>query len=145
MDITFLVQSLLGLISLLAVLMFFLLYTFKEKKKPQPQEQTPESPKIDTSLPALRKIIRNPEATSEELADALQLVLKYHGTIHPKLGMRPHPDFDSYGDILFQIGRHKHINKDILLRFNKELEKNNPSYAKEIDDALMRGLNSRGI
>ena len=145
MDITLLIQSLLGLISLLAILMYFLLSSFKERKKQALKEQIAEGPKRDTSLVALRKIIRNPDSSAQELEEALDLILKYHPTIHPKLGVRTHPDFDSYVEILFHVGRHKHINKKIILHFDKELERLNPSYAKEIDDALMRGLNSRGV
>jgi len=147
MDITLLIQSILGLVSLLAVLLFFLLYNFKGKtiKREQKREENTAQERVDTTLMALRKIIRNPHSTAKELENALSLVLKYHSNIHPKLGIRTHPDFDSYAEILFHIGRHKHINKSILLHFNKELEKKNPEYKKEIDDALMRGLNSRGI
>ena len=145
MDITLIVQSLLGLVSLLAILMFFLLNPLKERKKITPKEELPEKAKTDTSLPALRKIIRDPDSTADELASALELVLKYHPAIHSKLGARCHPDFDSYAEILFHIGRHKHINKKIILHFDKELKNENPSYKKDIDDALMRGLNSRGL
>jgi len=146
MDITLLIQSLLGLISLLAILMFILLWNFKEKKKSAQAKEMPLEKKTeaDTSLMALRKIIRNPNASARELHDALELVLKYHRNIHPKVGTRTHPDFDSYAEILFHLGRHKHVNKDILIHFDKELEMSNPSYKKEINDALMRGLDSRG-
>jgi hypothetical protein len=147
MNITLIVQSLAGLVALLAILMFFLFFNFNDKKpalKKEPKlDDTPQ--KEDTSLEALRKIIRNKKATASELEHALSLVLKHHGTIHPKLGTRSHPDFDSYGEILFSIARHQHVNKDIILNFDKELEKRNPSYKKEINDALMRGLNSRGV
>lgn len=151
MDVTLLIESLLGLIVILGVLMFFLLWSSKEKKRrlealERSQQKEPEpEPKMDTSLEALRRVINNPNTSSAKLAEALELILKFHPTIHPKLGIRPHPDFDIYADILFHLGRHKHINKDILLHFDTELEKHNPSYKKELDDALMRGLNSRGI
>ncbi len=59
--------------------------------------------------------------------------------------MRAHPDFENYSEILFTISRHKHINKDILIKFDKELERRNPEYKKEINEALMKGLNSRGV
>lgn len=147
MDITLLIQSILGLVALLGVLMFLLLYTpGKAKKvttKNSPQESTIR--KEQPTLKALRQIIKNKHTSTKDLEDALGQVLKYYGTIHPKLGSRAHPDFDNYMEILFHISRHKHINKSILLNFDKELEKRNPSYKKEINDALMRGLNSRGI
>lgn len=147
MDITLLIQSLLGLISLLAILMFLLLYNFRGKTPVKIKEETSikKNEGEDITLPGLRKIIRNSHSTTKELEDALNLVLKYYGDIHPKLGVRTHPDFDNYSEILFTIARHKHINKDLILKFDKELERRNPEYKKEISDALMRGLNSRGI
>ena len=73
------------------------------------------------------------------------MVLKYHGTIHKKLGLRPHPESQIYMDILFSICRHPNANKDIIVNFDKELGKLNPEYKKDLHDAMMRGLNSRGI
>jgi len=147
LNITLLIQSIAGLVVLLALLLFLMLFSFKTKKKElkKTSKQAESAPKQDTSLEALRKVIRDSHTSSKILKDTLDLVLKFHGTIHPKLGMRPHPDFDSYAEILFTLSRHKHVNKDILLKFDKELEKRNPEYKKEINDALMRGLNSRGV
>jgi hypothetical protein len=143
MDITLIIQFLLGLISLLAVLMFFLLNPFKKREEVILEEKHAEEAKTDTTLPALIRIIQNPDTSTDKLAAALEMILKYHSTIHPKIEALPHPDFDSYAEILFHIGRHKNINKKILLEFDTKLKKENPSYKKEIDDALMRGLNSR--
>lgn len=72
-------------------------------------------------------------------------MLKYYGNIHPKLGIRTHPDFDAYAEILFTIARHKNINKNLIIAFDQELEKRNPAYKKEIYEMLMKGLNSRGV
>jgi hypothetical protein len=127
--------------------MFLLLYNPNRRKK-SPKNKTyttPSKKQEDTSLAALRKIIRNRSSSTKELQDALSLVLKYHGDIHPKLGIRAHPDFDAYAEILFTIARHKNINKDIIVKFDKELEKRNPAYKKEIYEELMKGLNSRGV
>ena len=143
MDITILAQSLAGLIALLALLMFLFFYNFKSKKSVLKKEPKATTTKEDASLPTLRKIIRNQKASAQELEDALSLVLKHHGTIHEKLGSRVHPDFDSYAEILYMAARHEHVNKSIILNFDKELEKRNPSYKKEINDALMKGLSSR--
>lgn len=145
MEITLLIQSLLGLIVLLGFLVFFLIYNPKKKKDEKKVTGTTSTREEQPSFEALRKIIRHNEATTKELEHALTQVLKYYGTIHPKLGTRTHPDFDYYSEILFYAGRHKNINKNILLKFDRELERRNPNYKKDINDALMRGLNSRGI
>jgi hypothetical protein len=47
-------------------------------------------------------------------------------------------------DILFAICRHPNTNKDIIINFDKELEHLNPEYKKEINEAIAKGLNSRG-
>jgi tRNA U34 5-carboxymethylaminomethyl modifying enzyme MnmG/GidA len=137
-----------GLTALLAVLIF-LLYVPTEKRvkkakaaKKSSQEAS-EKPSYD--LEDLRDIVKNKKSTNEELKEALELVIKYHGTMHKKLGMRPHPDSDIYMDILFKAARHPNADKNLIITFNKELEKLNPEYKKEINDALMRGLNSRGL
>lgn len=144
MDVTLLIQSIVGLVTLLGFLVFFLIY--KPSKKEKAKTNTTQSVrKEQPSLDALRKIVRHNDATTKELEEALMDVLKYYGTIHPKLGTRSHPDFDKYAEIMFYAGRHKNINKNILIKFDRELEKRNPNYKKDINDALMRGLNSRGV
>ena len=146
MEITLLVKSFLGLVSLLAILIFFLFYIPKKKKiiKKKKQELQENKKSDVTSLDKLLDIIKNRASTAKELKDALDLVIKYHGTIHPKLGLRPHPDFDVYGEILLRICRHPNTNKNIILDFDKALESRNEDYKKDINDFITKGLNSRG-
>ncbi len=75
----------------------------------------------------------------------MDLVLKSHGNIHKKLGIRAHPDFDIYMEMLIVVCRHPNTNKNIIIDFDKELLKLNPQYKAEINDAITKGLNSRGI
>jgi hypothetical protein len=98
----------------------------------------------DIGFDALRAIIKNKQSSSKELKEALDLILKHHGIVSKKLGLRPHPDFDVYMDILFTICRHPNTNKSIIVNFDKELLKLNPEYKSEINDAITKGLNSRG-
>ncbi len=154
MEITLLIKSVVGLIILLGILIFLLFYSSnsKSKKSKEIKKETQNSSKnnfstpekIKTDLPSLRAIIRDKNSSSKELKVALDLILKYHGHIHKKLGLRAHPDFDYYMDILFSICRHPHTNKDLIVNFDKELEKLNPEYKAEINDAITKGLNSRG-
>lgn len=145
MDLTLIIQSLLGLVSLLAVLLFFLFYSFGEKKAPKEQKAKVQKPKkeIDISLEALRKVFRIENSSKEKLKETVGLILEHHGTIHEKLGSRTHPDFDAYAEILFYLARHKNSDKEIILEFDRGLSSRNPTYKKQINDALMRGLNSR--
>lgn len=146
MEITLLVKSFLGLLVLLAILIFFLLYIPKKQKVAKKiKEEAEENKRGDyNSLENLADIIRDKTSTKDDLKEALDLVLKYHGTIHPKLGLRPHPDFNIYGEILLRICRHPNTNKNIILGFDRALEAKNEEYKKDINDFLTKGLNSRG-
>jgi len=147
-SIIFLVKSIVGLAVILGILILFFLYTLSKKKKIQTKKKksvTKIEPKQNYKLQNLLKIIRNKHSTTEELSKALDLVLKHHGHIHAKLGIRTHPDFDIYSEILLRICRHPNTTKDIIIKFDKELEKRNPEYVREINDSLTKGLNSRGM
>ncbi len=147
MELTLLVKSGMGLLVILGFLVFFLVSTFKTKKKKEIQKpkKVVQEKKKKTDIESLRIIVKNRKATTLELKEALDLVLKYHGTIHKKLGLRPHPESQVYMDILFNLCRHPNADKDIIVSFDKDLGKRNPEYKKELNDAMMRGLNSRGF
>ena len=149
MDIVVLIKSIIGLVVILGILIFFFLYRSgvkkKEAKKKQKSYVQESKPKPRHDLNGLLEIIRDKNSTTKELSDALDSIIKYHGKIHPKLGIRAHPDFDIYSEILLRICRHSNTNKDIILKFDKELEKRNPEYVREINDSLTKGLYSRGL
>jgi len=149
MEITLLVKSFVGLVSILFILIFLLLYSAKNKKIAAKKSEKKEKPIVDKSgyesMESLVEIIKNKKSTTQELKVALDKVLQFHGHIHDKLGSRPHPDFNLYAEIIFRICRHPNTNKDLILHFDKELEKNNPAYVKDINDFLSKGLESRGF
>ncbi|WP_415397001.1 hypothetical protein [Sulfurimonas sp. CS5] len=147
MEITLLLKSIMGLVVILAILIFLLFLSSKQKKEEVAAKKATitdrKSPNIN--LDYLRSIIKNKKSTTKELKEALELVIKHHGRVHEKLGLRAHPDFDIYMDILFTICRHPNTNKDIVIKFDKELGRLNPDYKKEINDAITKGLNSRRV
>lgn len=147
MDITLLVQSIVGLVIILGilVLLFSLPTGVKSKKDKVTVKKVPSKSVNKTDFKYLSSIIENPESSTQELGDALSLIIKYHGTMHKKLGIRAHPESKAYMDVLFKLCRHKNASKDIIVKFNNDLEKLNKEYKREINDALMRGLNSRGV
>nr|WP_321267334.1 hypothetical protein [uncultured Sulfurimonas sp.] len=147
MEITLLLKSIVGLVVILAILIFLLfLPTNKKKKKAVIQKNTSTNKKSsNTDLEYLRSIIKKKKTTTKELKEALDLILKHHGKVHEKLGLRAHPDFDVYMDILFTICRHPNTNKDIVIKFDRELGRLNPEYKQEIDEAITKGLNSRRV
>ncbi|WP_294967159.1 hypothetical protein [Sulfurimonas sp.] len=149
MEITLLIKSILGLVVILAILIFLLFFSSKQKKQAQKAEANKASftqrNSPNTSLDYLVSIVKNKKSTTKELKEALDLVLKHHGRVHEKLGMRSHPDFDVYKDLLFRICRHPNTNKDIVVKFDRELGRLNPDYKKDINEAVTKGLNSRRV
>lgn len=147
MDITILIQSIVGLVAILGVLAILLVSQFssKEVKIEEVKEESPPPVETNTDFQHLQAVVNDNNSSTEELSNAMSLIIKRHGTMRSKLGMRPHPESDAYMDVLFKACRHKNINKDIIIKFNNSLEKLNPGYKKEINEALMRGLNSRGV
>ena len=147
MDITLLVQTIVGLVVILSILV--VLWKLPSRIKSKNDKITDKKPLIknatNTDFEHLQSIIFSKDSSTKELGDALDLIIKYHGTIPKKLGIRSHPDSKAYMNVLFNLCRHKNASKDIIVKFNNELEKLNAGYKVEINNALMRGLNSRGV
>ena len=150
MDILVLLKSIAGLSVILGILLFIFLYSpagKKESKKKQKKKNytCPTPQKVQTDWDSLIKVIRDKKSTAQELGKALELILKYHGTIPKKLGIRVNPEFDKYSEVLLRLCRHPNTSKELIIGFDKELERRNPEYVKEINDSLTKGLNSRGV
>lgn len=158
MEAELIVKSIMGLVALLALLIFLLFLEPNSEKKSQdkPSEAIPAvqeekkepsggAQKKEQDLNYLVEIIKNKRSDSKKLQYALDAIIKYHGKVHKKLGLRAHPDFDIYIEILFTLCRHPNANKDLIINFDRELERQNPEYKQEINEAITKGLNSRGI
>lgn len=144
MDIVLLIKSGMGLVVILAVLVFFLFYSAKKKKEKVIEKKEPVKHKVEKvrDFAALRAVITNDNSTAQELKEALDLIIKNYGQIS-KSGKYNQSDFAVYMGILFNICRHPHTTKDIILDFDRELTKLNPKYKSEINDAVTKALNSR--
>lgn len=149
MEIELIVQSIMGLFGLLAILIFLLFITPSSKPKKieqiKPVKEVEPTIFMKTDIESLRAVIKDKKSSTKELRRALELVIEYHGTVHTKLGVRPHPDFDVYSEILFMICRHPNADKDMIINFDKELGRLNPEYKEEINEAITKGLNSRRV
>jgi len=145
MEVEILIQSAMGLVVILAILIYFFFFAGKKSKKETKKVIKKTNPKkVDTTtLQHLRSIVKNRETSTQDLQKALNNIIKYHGTIHPKLGTRTHPDFELYKDIIVALCKHPNTSKDLIIKFDKELEARNPNYSVEINKALSQGLNSR--
>ncbi len=149
MEITLLVKSILGLVVILGLLIFLLLLPFRKKQQKKKQTSkvhtTQKKQKEKPDLKSLHAVIKNKNSTEAELKEALELIIKYYGKVHKKLGLRAHPEFEIYRDILFKICRHPNTNKDLIVGFDRDLGRLNPEYKQEINEAITKGLNSRGM
>ena len=147
MDITLLIKSiaaLSGALGILVLFYFYFLHANKEQKR-----KTSKKPvhirEVKPDLNMLLEVIKDRQATTEELKEAVDLILQYYGKIPKKLGMRAHPEFEIYSELLLRIAHHPHVNKDIIIKLDKELHRLNPEYSLELDDSLTKGLDTRGI
>lgn len=149
MDIEFIIKSVVGLIVLLTLLIIlFVLPARKKKKKIQKQKKQAALKEEESeellSFDELRAVVRRRSTTAEELQKVIDQVVKHYSKIPPKLGIRTHPDFDKYVDLIVHLVRHRNTNKDLILQLDRALTKNNPEYKAELNDTLTKALNSRG-
>ena len=148
MDKTTLILIMNGLLIVLLLLVITFVFARSGKKAPKkPAVSKPQTAvkKRVRSFEELKAAIKDKKSSARTMQEALDELLEHYGTIEKKLGIRPHPDFGRYMEILFIICRHRNTNKDIIVDFDRRLAEKNPDYRKEIDDALQRGLSSRGL
>ncbi|MFA6137797.1 MAG: hypothetical protein WC667_06900 [Sulfurimonas sp.] len=138
MDIVFLLEVGFGLTVVLGLLIFWLV-SIRSKNV----QINKEEPKAD--LQSLKAIIKDENTTSKGLKEALDLVIQHYGAIDGKGEVKTYHNFDTYLEIIFSICLHPNTNKDLIINFEKELRKLNPDYTTEIEGALIKGLNSRGV
>lgn len=145
MDVELIIKSIMGLIALLALLIFLFFYNpLKREQKPLQISKEEEREDEESNLEVLLSILKNNNSEATKLAYVLKMILKYHGKIHKNVGTRSHTGFALYSTIFFFLCRHPNTNKNLILTFEKELAALNPDYKREINDALMRSLNTRG-
>ena len=135
-----------AMVMILGILIFLYVYRPSQKKTlhvKSEKAQESESSQIP-SFKKLLDIVKNNTTSDVELRNAAELIIKHYGTIKPKHGVAPDKDFKRYAEVIFAIARHPNTDKDIVLMFDRELTKRNPSYTREIDEMLNRGLSARG-
>ena len=150
MDIELIIKSVVGLIVLLTLLVIVFILPARAKKKKKAQAKKSVKKVVEEKekvLPfdELRAIVRRKSSTTEELQKAVDQIVEHYSKIHPKMGIRSHPDFDKYVDLIVHLVRHRNTNKDLILKLDCALVKNNPDYKAELNDTLTKALNSRGI
>ncbi len=152
MDIELLVKSIVGLIVILTILIIVFIVPAKLKTPPKnnpvkkKNTDTPKKKEDEVlAFDALLAIVKRKSSSTEELEKAVDQIVKHYSRIHPKMGVRAHPDFDKYVDLIVHLVRHKNTNKNLVLRLDRALIRNNPDYKAELNDTLTKALNSRGL
>lgn len=144
MEIEILIKSGMGLVVILAVLMFFLFYSSsKKKQKVVVEKETKKEVGRTPTFEELKSVLRNPSSSSQDLKNALDQIIKHYSKIS-KHSKKTFSDFDPYMTIFYNICRHPNTTKDIILNFDKELSRINPEFKSDINDAVTKGVNSRG-
>jgi len=149
MNTTFLIV----LLVVLLIILLLLLVTYilmqsgnkRVKKSTSLAEKKVDRKKAVRSFEELAGVLKNRQSSSSDLGDALDEIISHYGHIHAKLGIRPHPDFDRYSELVFAICRHQNTTKDLIVSFDRGLSRLNPQYRLEIDEEVKKGLNSRGM
>ncbi|MBN2897033.1 MAG: hypothetical protein JXK05_14215 [Campylobacterales bacterium] len=132
----------------LGLLIFLYVYKPAQKRKAAMRLQaeaiksTPQRSEIPTFDTLLLKI-KNRYSDEATLREAAELMLRYYGTIEPKHGVVPNKDFRRYGEAIYAISAHPNTTKELVVMFDRELSRRNPSYAREIEEMLNRGLSAR--
>jgi lipopolysaccharide export LptBFGC system permease protein LptF len=150
MDIKLIIEIIVGLIVLLAflIVLFILPARSKEQRKQKNslKKNNENQNNQEEILPFddLRAIIRSKSSSKADLEKAVDQIVKHYSKIHPKMGIRSHPDFDKYVEIIVHLVRHKNTDKKLILKLDQALTKQNPEYKAELNDALTKALNSLG-
>ncbi len=143
MEILNLIILIATLLTVLGFLVFLYVYKSSKKKK-LPAKQVKSEKKVE--VPSFKKLsdsIKNNASLDTDLRKSIELILKYYGVIKPKHGLSPNKDFKRYAEVIFAITTHHNTNKELVLMFDRELTRKNPSYKREIEEMLNRGLSAR--
>lgn len=125
-----LILTIVGLLFILILLVA--LYVWNSKSK----TVSATTAHIET-FESLSDIIKNKSSSSRELNHAVDVILNRFGVITSHT-------VGKYKFLLETLCIHPHTNSQIILRFEKTLRMNNPSYSHDIEQSLARGLAARG-
>jgi len=128
---------------LLILVIVYIRGSKKSKVQNTIKKNTPTIMVAPPTFKMLQAIISNQKSSSVELEDAVKNVIEYYGIIPAKEGIHPNKLFKKYAQLIITVCRHKNTNSKIVLLFDRELQKKNPTYEQNIEEMLQRGLNSR--
>jgi len=127
------VNLILTIVGLLFVLILLVsLYVWGNKRK-----AVSVAPENIETFESLSAIINNRSSGSAALTHAVEMILSRFGTITPH-------SVGSYKHLVQSLCVHPRTDSKLILRFEKTLRVNNPSFSHEIEKALAAGLAARG-
>lgn len=126
-----LILTIAGLLFILIVLVALYVWSNKSKTVPETVLTTIET------FESLSDIIKNRSSSARELNHAVEVILSRFGT------MTSHT-VGKYKLLLEELCTHPRTDSKLILRFEKTLRMNNPTYAHDIEKSLALGLAQRG-
>jgi len=126
-----LILTIIGLLFLLILLVALYVWSNKSKTAAEAIPSTIET------FESLSAIIKNRYSSARELNHAVEMILSHFGTITSHT-------IGKYKLLLEELCTHPHTDSKLILRFEKTLRMNNPSYTHDIEKSLALGLAQRG-
>ena len=119
----------------------------KVQKIEEDEEFQEQRPVIDKRKPLtfeqISSIFMNQKSEQEDLKEAIEQLVRYHGKIKPKLGDLAHPDFNRYLILIVALSKHPQADADIIISLYHKLSAKNPKYNLNIDEATNKGIAGR--
>jgi hypothetical protein len=126
-----LILTIVGLLFLLIALVALYVWIGKSKAIALSTPSTIET------FETLSEIITNTSSSAKELKHAVEMILNHFGV------MSAH-SVGKYTHLLESLCTHPHTDSKLILKFEKTLRTNNPTYTHDLEKALALGLASRG-
>jgi hypothetical protein len=128
------VNLILTIVGLLFVLILLVaLYVWNSKSK----TTVPANPATVETFESLSAILKNRSSTASELNHAVEMILSRFGTISSHT-------LGTYKHLVESLCVHPRTDSKLILRFEKTLRANNPTFSHEIEQSLGIGLAARG-
>lgn len=126
-----LILTIVGLLFVLILLVAIYVWSSKSKAV------SAVAPNTIETFESLSAIIKNRYSSAKELNHAVEMILSHFGT------MTSHT-VGKYKHLLEELCTHPRTDSKLILRFEKTLRMNNPTYAHDIEKSLALGLAHRG-
>lgn len=111
--------------------------------KKLPQIKVDKTPFISKSFKEFANVAFDKRSTAQELAKSALEILRYFPIVGKEYPPHPKVEFGLYNEYMIALCKHKQTNKETLLHFSKEFNKNNPQYKDALDMTLSKGLKQR--